>query len=119
MKIVIDIPDFKWLENEGDFKEAVKEYEQGTRFDKEIRNALLNGTPLLEQQPCEDCISREDALDCLTASGLKKFDFILDARDKIKNLPSVTPTITDVENNYNIGYNCGYADAMIDIAEGE
>ena len=48
MKIVIDIPDFKWLENEGDFKEAVKEYEQGTRFDKEIRNALLNGTPLSE-----------------------------------------------------------------------
>lgn len=48
MKIVIDIPDFKWLENEGDFKEAVKEYEQGTRFDKEIRNALLNGAPLPE-----------------------------------------------------------------------
>ena len=38
---------------------------------------------VLEQHPCEDCISREDALDCLTASGLKKFDFILDARDKI------------------------------------
>lgn len=48
MQIVIDIPNFKWLENEGDFKEAVKEYEQGTRFDNEIRSALLNGTPLPE-----------------------------------------------------------------------
>jgi hypothetical protein len=46
MQIIIDIPDFKWLENEGDFKEAVKEYEQGTRFDKEIRKALINGKPL-------------------------------------------------------------------------
>lgn len=46
MQIVIEIPNFEWLENEEDFKEAVKEYEQGTRFDKEIRNALINGTPL-------------------------------------------------------------------------
>jgi hypothetical protein len=45
----------------------------------------------LKQEPCEDAISRQDALDCLTATGLKKFDFILDARDKIKKLPSVTP----------------------------
>lgn len=40
---------------------------------------------------CEDAISRQAVLDCLTATGLKKFDFILDARDKIKNLPPVTP----------------------------
>jgi hypothetical protein len=37
-----------------------------------------------------EAISRQDALDCLTATGLKKFDFILDARNKIKNLPPVT-----------------------------
>ena len=36
-------------------------------------------------EPCEDAISRQTVLDCLTATGLKKFDFILDARDKIKN----------------------------------
>ena len=46
LQIVIKIPNFEWLENEEDFKEAVKEYSQGTKFDKEIRNALLNGTPL-------------------------------------------------------------------------
>ena len=48
MEIVIKIPNFEWLENEEDFKEAVKEYSQGTKFDKEIRNALLNATPLPE-----------------------------------------------------------------------
>lgn len=26
----------------------------------------------------------------------------------IKHLPSVTPTISDIENNFNLGYNCGY-----------
>lgn len=40
---------------------------------------------------CEDAISRQAVLDCLTATNLKKFDFILDARDKIKNLPPVNP----------------------------
>lgn len=48
IEIVIKIPNFEWLKNEEDFKTAVKEYEQGTRFDKEIRNALINGTPLPE-----------------------------------------------------------------------
>ena len=59
----------------------------GTLTERE-RDRILKA---LEQEPCEDAISRQDALDCLTATGLKKFDFILDARDKIKNLPSVTP----------------------------
>ena len=36
-----------------------------------------------------DLISRQAAIDCLTATGLKKFDFILDAREKISALPSV------------------------------
>lgn len=48
MEIIIKIPNFEWLENEEDFKTAVKEYDQGTKFDKEIRNALINGTPLPE-----------------------------------------------------------------------
>ena len=48
MEIVIKIPNFEWLENEEDFKTAVKEYDQGTKFDKEIRNALINGKILPE-----------------------------------------------------------------------
>ena len=44
-----------------------------------------------EKEPCEDAISRQAALDCFTATKLKKFDFILHAREEIKKLPSVQP----------------------------
>ena len=44
------------------------------------------------EQKCEDCISRQAVLDCLTATklkGLKKFEIILYARKEIKKLPPV------------------------------
>jgi len=41
--------------------------------------------------PCEDAISRQAVLDCFTATKLKKFDFILYAREEIKKLPPVNP----------------------------
>lgn len=72
---------------------------------------------LLEQQSCEDCISREAVIKIF--GEVHPMDYNTQAYiTNIQNLPSVTPSIPDVENNYNIGYNCGYADAMIDIAEG-
>ena len=40
-----------------------------------------------------DLISRREALNCLKATNLKKFDFILEARNKIKSLPSYQPNI--------------------------
>ena len=78
-----------------------------------------------EIEPCEDCISREAVLDAVN-NVLAPFIPILwgspmaiplEIARAINNLPPVTPTIPDVENNYNIGYNCGYADAMSDVAE--
>lgn len=77
-----------------------------------------------EPQPCEDCISRAEVI-----SGIDRYinkaqsigtrdDFISFQELVVKKLPSVTPSISDVENNFDIGYNCGYTDAMIDIAEG-
>jgi hypothetical protein len=88
----------------------------------------------LETQPCEDCISRADILDAIETwdkFGVNAEQKLIrwqdhyvpyvhldDVRNAIANMPSVTPSIPDVENNYDIGYNCGYADAMIDIAEG-
>lgn len=73
-------------------------------------------------QPCEDCISRETAIDQfihwyseLLLSQKEEVSF----KDILKSLPPVTPSIPDVENNFNLGYNCGYADAMSDIAESE
>lgn len=44
-----------------------------------------------ELKPCDDAISRQAVLDCFTATKLKKFDFILHAREEIKKLPSVNP----------------------------
>ena len=59
--------------------------------DKITIDACKGAIELLEQEPCEDAIIRQAALDCLTATGLKKYDYILNARNKIKSLPSVTP----------------------------
>ena len=50
---------------------------------------LLGNMIMIKQ--CEDCISREAALNCFTATRLKKFDFILYAREQIKALPPVHP----------------------------
>ena len=58
---------------------------------QEVAQAIEMGIDTLEQQPSDDCVSRQAVLDCLTATGLKKFDFILDAREKVNNLPPVTP----------------------------
>jgi len=77
-------------------------YDMGTVG--EYNEAINMAIQALEQQPCEveaeklqqaynkgfeDC--RQAVLDCLTATGLKKYDFILDARNKIKALPPATP----------------------------
>ena len=71
---------------------------------------------LLEQQPCEDCISREEAL---KHTHIEYDDDGIGHRvvyaENIEELPSVTPSIPDVEDNFDIGYNCSCADAMCDI----
>ena len=46
--------------------------------------------PSVNPITCDDAISRKAVLDCLTATKLKKFDFILQAREEIKNLPSAS-----------------------------
>ena len=73
----------------------------------------------LEQQPCEDTISR-DAVEKITweePSYDDALNVLTEVRDKVRALPSATPSIPDVENEFDIGYNCGYADAMFDISE--
>lgn len=74
-----------------------------------------------ELKPCGDCVSRESVGNMLNNIKMRGSEFWIDyyrkALDGLSQLPSVTPTISDVENNYNIGYNCGYADAMSDIAD--
>lgn len=107
MKMICDVPD-----------EVIKSVRMGTWCGSSVTEKMIaKGIPL-EQEPCEDCISRETTLkilcekcpvyDCVTVCQSYK---------SIEKMPPVTPTIPDVENNYNIGYNCGYADAMSDVAD--
>jgi len=65
---------------------------------------------------CDDCISRAEALRHShieydnDGEGHRVVYF-----EDIENLPSVTPT-SDAEGDYESGYNCGYADAIDDMA---
>ena len=73
-------------------EEAVGNLTHAIRWnDMPKKEALDMAIKALEQQPCEDAISRQAVLDCLTATKLKKFDFILHIREEIKKLPPATP----------------------------
>ena len=70
-----------------------------------------------DSEPCDDAISRQAALDCLTATELKKFDFIIQAREAINNLSPVTPQqkvgkwiAVENEEMETIGYYCSECD---------
>ena len=56
--------------------------------DHEVLKAYSDGQESMKGY--KDAISRQAALDCLTASKLKLFDFILQAREEIMMLPSVS-----------------------------
>lgn len=82
---------------------------------------------VFKQEFCENTISRQAALDCLTATGLKKFDFILDARNKIKNLQPVIPYpktgywirvkyMDDIRYN-STSYKCNRCGRVVDFEE--
>lgn len=91
MQIVIEITDRMY--------EDIKQ----DRVPIDIGRFIRNGTPLPtvtpKQQTCEDCISRQAAIDCLNADftidGKENMETVVDyingAFKKIKALPSVTP----------------------------
>lgn len=83
---------------------------------------VLKAVPIIEQS--EDCISR---LETISAIQDKYYDNAtgIDIVDIVAHLPSVIPrnnleaTSQDVEDSYNLGYDCGYNDAMSDVAGSE
>lgn len=89
--------------------------------------SLPSVTPTISKmEQVEDCISREETLNKINGLITEYIPLMptgwtlpLNIAKTINELPSVTPSIPDVENDFNLGYNCGYADAMIDIAESE
>ena len=110
MKIVIDIPEDIYEEWKLDGKYRTHSYAQ---------RLILNGTPLPEQQPCEDCISRKEAL----RHGRLIYDddgkgYVVVRVDEIIDLPSVTPTRpkgkwihwTDDYKDYVTCSCCGYGE---------
>jgi hypothetical protein len=89
MKLIIDIPeeDYIRLRDEGMFGNV-------TTFKRAVRE----GIPLAEQEPCTDCIRREDALMALTGEYTDSIGEILPkAIKRINALPPVTPQYTEAE----------------------
>lgn len=87
MQIVIEIDDNLYT----------RLFDNGVDYTSDMRRACVairNGTPLLEQQPCEDCISRNQAI--LATYGFERYTGIDEAPIEyvgtiLRNLPSVTP----------------------------
>ncbi len=101
----------------------------------EAYKKIMCNCEVLEQQPSKDCISRTEAINVVHKYFVKYLKINDDiCLDGIRSLPSTTPQQIDkIENSnyseeqykadlqgaYDCGYNCGYADAMNDIAESE
>lgn len=70
-------------------------------YDDESKQGLSHADQdTIEQESCEDFISRQAVLDCLKATKLKqskKLDLIIEMRKKVMMLPPVTPYYTNVE----------------------
>ena len=87
MQIVIDIPER--------IRVAILNGEYCGILDDRIFNAIANGTPL-GQEPCEDCISRQAAIETIFEQGSVEkleIDFakLLLLQRAIKALPPVNP----------------------------
>lgn len=82
-------------------------YEDGyIGFDKEDNEAIDLAIKALEQQPCEDCISRKAVLDLVADYDLSMGQVV----KGIHALPSVTPTNEDISEAYIKGYDYGVKD---------
>ena len=72
---------------------------------KRMQSAIDRAIKALKQQPCEDCISRQKALDCFEQTNTRQ-----GAKYAIETLPSVTPTSEDIKEAYLKGYDYGVKD---------
>lgn len=59
---------------------------------EEIAEAFDVAFKALEQQPCKDAISRQDAIDCVSAIGMAN---PIVTQNRLKNLPRVNPVVKD------------------------
>ena len=91
-------------------------------FTKDEEEALDMVIKALEQQPCEDCISRQVVKDMLTAEWTKYMPMEMDINlsfvlDKISALPSVTPSYNSIKTELEPCEGCISREEAIRIAE--
>ena len=117
-----------WLTSHNDIEFSKEEEDLIVRFIKDTAEMYQS------ENQCEDYISRKDILEAIETwdkFGVNAEQKLIrwkdhyvpyvhldDVKNAIANMPSVTPT-SDAEDKYDIGYICGYTDAMSDIAESE
>jgi hypothetical protein len=77
-------------------------------YNCDLKIATNMAIKALEQQPCEDCISREEAIRIAEQGQIQGYEWQF---KKLCTLPSVIPK---AENE---AYNKGYTDAMRDIGD--
>ena len=108
-------------------EEAIEILEERWRYSKtykytdaEIREAFDMAIKALEQQSCEDCISRQEVLEQAKDYGSKTY---LIPVNSVKTLPSVQPTRptarwsrqTDTYHDYYECENCGIGVGLDDV----
>lgn len=71
---------------------------------------------VLEQQPCEDCISREAVMKCFKKWQPYMATRLLDYEQELKELSSVTPKYTDEEIDKAQAVEQAYIDKMVELA---
>ena len=73
--------------------EILKEYTQSffSARTKDAHNMAINA---LEQQPCDDCVSRQVVLNAITEidGNINRYIYTNEVREIVKELPPVTPT---------------------------
>ncbi|SCW70449.1 hypothetical protein SAMN05660484_02601 [Eubacterium ruminantium] len=79
---------------------------------EDIYEAIIN---VLEQEPCEDCISREAVLDLAKKGVLVSNGNYESVCKAINDLPSVTPKYTDEEIDRAQAVEEAYIDKMVEL----
>ena len=104
------------IEQWQELKETITEMRDndGTGTQQDACRFLANYMKVLEkqmQEPCEDCISRQKALDCFEQTNTRQ-----GAKYAIETLPSVKPKYTDEEIDKAQAVEQAYVDKMVELA---
>lgn len=71
-------------------------------FEKDLNEVLDMAIKLLEQQPCEDCVSRAEVNKLYDEYRPRLATHVSEFGDKLKALPSITPSETMPDNEQKV-----------------